>query len=100
MAAGWRRVRLGEIPDGCRVGRLGDAFEINPPRRLPKGQFAAYLDMASMPTRGHVPLAIVPRAFSSGMRFMNGDTLLARITPCLENGKTAFLDFLEPGQVG
>ena len=31
---------------------------------------------------------------------MNGDTLVARITPCLENGKTAFVDFLETGQVG
>ncbi len=31
---------------------------------------------------------------------MNGDTLLARITPCLENGKTAFVDFLSDGQVG
>jgi type I restriction enzyme S subunit len=31
---------------------------------------------------------------------MNGDTLIARITPCLENGKTAFVDFLEEGQVG
>jgi type I restriction enzyme S subunit len=34
------------------------------------------------------------------MRFMNGDTLVARITPCLENGKTAFVDFLETGEVG
>jgi len=31
---------------------------------------------------------------------MNGDTLVARITPCLENGKTTFVDFLEAGQVG
>ncbi len=31
---------------------------------------------------------------------MNGDTLLARITPCLENGKTGFVDCLEPGEVG
>lgn len=34
------------------------------------------------------------------MRFANGDTLVARITPCLENGKTAFVDFLEAGKVG
>ena len=34
------------------------------------------------------------------MRFINGDTLVARITPCLENGKTAFVDFLEEGQSG
>lgn len=40
------------------------------------------------------------RDFGSGMRFRNGDALLARITPCLENGKTAFVDYLDNGQVG
>ena len=34
------------------------------------------------------------------MRFTNGDTLVARITPCLENGKTAYVDFLQRGEVG
>jgi type I restriction enzyme S subunit len=34
------------------------------------------------------------------MKFINGDTLVARITPCLENGKTAYVDFLADGQVG
>jgi type I restriction enzyme, S subunit len=32
--------------------------------------------------------------------FQNGDTVLARITPCLENGKTGYVDFLEDGKVG
>ena len=40
------------------------------------------------------------REMGSGMKFINGDTLVARITPCLENGKTAFVDFLADGQVG
>ncbi len=31
---------------------------------------------------------------NSGARFQNGDTLLARITPCLENGKTGYVGFL------
>ena len=61
---------------------------------------APYLDMANMPTRGHTPDEVIERAFGSGMRFKNGDTLIARITPCLENGKTAFVDFLAKGQVG
>ena len=34
------------------------------------------------------------------MRFTNGDTLVARITPCLENGKTAYVDFLQHGRIG
>jgi type I restriction enzyme S subunit len=53
-----------------------------------------------MPTHGHSADDVVDREFGSGMRFVNGDTLVARITPCLENGKTAFVDFLQEGQVG
>lgn len=91
---------LGEIPEGWRVVPLTELIEVNPPRSLKRGQVAPYLDMASMPTRGHVPDNVVARPFTSGMRFINGDTLLARITPCLENGKTAFVDFLEDREVG
>lgn len=38
-------------------------------------------------------------SFKGGSKFKNGDTLLARITPCLENGKTAFVDFLENNEI-
>ncbi len=92
---------LGEIPEGWEVVSLIDLFDINPPRSLPRGQVAPYLDMANMPTRGHVPETVTERRYTgSGTRFINGDTLLARITPSLENGKTAFVDFLKEGQVG
>ena len=66
---------------------------------LRKGVEAPYLDMANMPTQGHSADDVVDRAFGSGMRFINGDTLVARITPCLENGKAAFVDFLQDDQV-
>ena len=56
--------------------------------------------MANMPTRGHVPDTVIDRPFGSGMRFTNGDTLVARITPCLENGKTAYVDFLHRDRIG
>jgi len=91
---------LGQIPEGWEVVGLSQVIEINPARSLSKGQVAPYLDMANMPTRGHVPQQVAERPYTSGTRFINGDTLLARITPCLENGKTAFVDFLPPGQVG
>jgi type I restriction enzyme S subunit len=91
---------LGEIPKGWKVVPLPDVIDVNPPRPLHKGDAAPYLDMANMPTRGHSPDEVVDRPFGSGMRFVNGDTLVARITPCLENGKTAFVDFLKSGQVG
>ena len=91
---------LGPIPQGWKAQPLPDAIEVNPRRTLKAGAIAPYLDMKNMPTQGHCADEVVDREFSSGTKFQNGDTLLARITPCLENGKTAFVDFLEAGQVG
>jgi type I restriction enzyme S subunit len=61
---------------------------------------ASYLDMASLATSGHCVEAPIDREVGSGAKFQNGDTLLARITPCLENGKSAFVDFLAEGEIG
>ena len=91
---------LGEIPAGWEVKALPELIEVNPKRSLQKGEVAPYLDMANMPTKGHVPDTVTDRPFKSGMRFANGDTLVARITPCLENGKTAYVDFLGDGEIG
>ena len=91
---------LGEIPTGWELKPLPEFVEVNPPRSLRRGEVAPYLDMANMPTSGHSPDAVIMRPFSSGMRFVNGDTLVARITPCLENGKMAYVDFLKDRQVG
>ena len=93
-------LEYGEVPYGWHIRPLADLIDVNPRRQLRKGQVAPFLDMANMPTRGHVPNSIVRRPFGSGMRFTNGDTLIARITPCLENGKTAYVDFLPDGETG
>jgi type I restriction enzyme, S subunit len=91
---------LGLVPKGWRARRLGDAFDINPTRRLKKGAIAPYLDMASLATSGHCVERPAQREMGSGAKFRNGDSLLARITPCLENGKAAFVDFLADDQIG
>ena len=91
---------LGAVPRGWRALPLAEAVEINPTRKLKKGELAPYLDMASVGTQGHVAEATVLREMGSGSKFVNGVTLLARITPCLENGKTAFVDFLPEGKTG
>ena len=91
---------LGEIPEGWPLVPLPELIEVNPSRSLRKGEIAPYLDMANMPTCGHAPDSVVQRPFNSGMRFANGDTLVARITPCLENGKTAYVDFLRDDEIG
>ena len=91
---------LGKAPRGWKVVALTELIDVNPRRpSLRKGEIAPYVPMSSMPTSGHTPSQVSDRPFGSGMRFTNGDTLVARITPCLENGKTAYVDFLKEGQV-
>lgn len=78
---------------------VSDIADLNPKRALTKNQIAKCIDMAQLSTSGAFPDGWVDKPFKGGMRFANGDTLLARITPCLENGKTAFIDFLNEGEV-
>ncbi|MCX6020716.1 MAG: restriction endonuclease subunit S [Chloroflexi bacterium] len=87
-------------PEGWEMVPASELIEFNPIEPLRKGKPAPYLDMASLPTSGSWPEPPVIRDFGSGMRFRNGDTLLARITPCLENGKTAFIQCLPDDTVG
>lgn len=91
---------LGPIPHSWNAKALSEAVEVNPRRTLKTGTVAPYLDMKNLPTQGHSADEVINREFTSGTKFRNGDTLLARITPCLENGKTGYVDFLEDGQVG
>ena len=91
---------LGEIPEGWEVKELGQFADLNPREPMKKGTVAPYLDMAALPMSGLSPDDTVLREFTSGTRFRNGDTLLARITPCLENGKTAFIQSLPEDTVG
>ena len=92
--------QLGEIPAEWMPISLTNAMEVNPRRQLRRTEIAPYLEMANMPTQGHRPSRVGHKPFGSGTRFMNGDTLVARITPCLENGKTAFVDFLQDSETG
>ena len=82
--------------DDCIVS---DYADLNPRRVLAKHQIARSIDMSQLSTSGAFPSGWEMKPFNGGMRFANGDTLLARITPCLENGKTAFIDFLDEGEV-
>jgi type I restriction enzyme S subunit len=91
---------LGPIPHGWRTRPVSEVVVFNPVRRLAKGKAAPYLDMRNVPTNSALPENWAIRSHGSGMKFQNGDTLLARITPCLENGKTAFVNALADGEVG
>jgi type I restriction enzyme, S subunit len=96
----WWKMFVEEAGPNWKKGKLGDIAEINPLRSIKKGAIAAYLDMSNMPTNGPFPAAWIQREFTSGMKFKNGDTIIARITPCLENGKTAYVNFLGDAEIG
>ena len=98
--ASFEASELGEIPAGWEVTALGDVIDVNPRRQIRRGDVATHVEMAALPTSGPHVSYWTERPFTSGSRFTRGDTLLARITPSLENGKTAFIDFLDNGETG
>ena len=97
----WQDSTLSKIPKGWRVVKVSEAFEINPLRSIKRGKEYAYVGMASLPTASARVTDFAFRKFTgSGSKFKNGDVLLARITPCLENGKTTLVDFLTEDEYG
>jgi type I restriction enzyme S subunit len=78
-----------------KVSEFGTAFDVNPRRDIKRGQITPFIPMDALSTNRRDVARIDEREFTgSGMKFKNGDTLLARITPCLENGKTAYISSL------
>jgi len=83
----WQRVKLGEVA------------EINPLESIKKNTLAKKVSMDNLEPFNKKIYSFSVEFFKGGSKFKNGDTLLARITPCLENGKTAFVDFLENNEI-
>ena len=79
--------------------RAADFIDFNPRMSIKKGAVATKVAMDKLqPFTKRIP-EVEKSAFSGGSKFRNGDTIMARITPCLENGKTAFVDILEKDEV-
>ena len=80
--------------------KLKDIADFNPRESLAKGTVAKKIGMDKLqPFCRDVP-GYELEPFSGGTKFRNGDTIMARITPCLENGKTAKVSILDDGEVG
>jgi type I restriction enzyme S subunit len=101
LAARFAALRLDEEPgpDDDQVIRLDDLIEMNPKVPAPSESEPVYVDMQKLPVTGMSIAQWTHRPAKGGARFQNGDTLMARITPCLENRKTGYVDFLDEGQV-
>jgi type I restriction enzyme, S subunit len=91
---------MGWVPEGWKVTPLSEAIEINPKVTIKKGQKAKHVDMKALPTSGYCVGEISEKEYAGGAKFERGDVLLARITPCLENGKTGVVNFLSDGEPG
>lgn len=79
---------------------LSELVDINPRTYATKGECYSFVDMKALPTRGPIVSRVGERPYIGGAKFINGDTLLARITPCLENGKGALVTFLRKDETG
>ena len=79
----------GETPKGLKP--LSDFIEFNPIEKINRKETYLFFDMKSLPTNSMVTSEGVFKQSNSGTSFREGDTLFAKITPCLENGKTAFV---------
>lgn len=89
---------LGQIPEGWEVKSAAEAITINPTTKLAKEDEKPFVGMSGLSVGSMVIGDIIEKTGSSGAKFKNGDTLFARITPCLQNGKTGYVQFLTSEQ--
>lgn len=80
--------------------KLSNIIQLNPTERLAKGTLAKKVPMEYLQPFTRAISDYETAEYSGGSKFRNGDTLMARITPCLENGKTAYVSILDDGEVG
>ncbi|WP_371194802.1 restriction endonuclease subunit S [Glaciecola sp. SC05] len=89
---------LGQIPEGWEVKSAAEAITINPKTKLVKDGEKPFVGMSGLSEGSMVIGDIIEKTGNSGAKFINRDTLFARITPCLQNGKTGYVQFLTPEQ--
>jgi type I restriction enzyme S subunit len=90
---------VGEIPSGWAVKLFSELIAVNPKRQLAKGSLAKKVSMADLERWQSWITSWSREEYKGGSVFKNEDTLFARITPCLEQGKTAFVSFLDDEEV-
>ena len=80
--------------------KLQEIVDINPTESLKKGTVTKKIGMDILQPYTRAIPSYTLEPFSGGTKFRNGDTIMARITPCLENGKTAMVNILDKDEIG
>ena len=93
----WGRL---DMTSEWRTIRTADFIDFNPRLSLKKGAIATKVAMDKLKPFSKKISETEKAEFNGGAKFCNGDTIMARITPCLENGKTAYVDMLDDGEFG
>lgn len=79
--------------------RLKDFIQFNPKEKLSKGSIARKITMEHIVPYNRYVSSNTFEEYKGGSKFRNGDTIMARITPCLENGKTAYISSLDQNEL-
>ena len=85
---------------GWQKMKLGDVIIIDPLEKILKGSVGKKILMDNLVPFKKKISNFKSEIYKGGSKFRNGDTIVARITPCLENGKTAYVDILNKNEVG
>lgn len=80
--------------------KLSEIIDFNPKERLLKGSISKKIAMEKIEPFTRDISEFERLEFKGGTKFRNGDTLIARITPSLENGKTAKVNLLDEDEIG
>lgn len=94
---------MSKLPDGWVSARIGDIVQLNPKLEHPNDKTVGFVPMAMLGTNYRSTISFEQKSWADVKRgytqFMDGDILLAKITPCFENGKAGLVSGL-PNSVG
>ncbi len=86
---------MSKLPDGWISARIGDIVYLNPKQKHQDDTTVGFVPMARLGTSYRSTISFEPKSWADVKRgytqFMDGDVLLAKITPCFENGKAGLV---------
>jgi type I restriction enzyme S subunit len=90
----------GVLPDRWRFGEASELIAFDPRTKVARDGEKPFISMGHLDTATSLIAPFETRTGNSGAKFKDSDTLFARITPCLENGKTGIVRGLPSGVAG